>query len=387
MNERYRKSFAKRQETNERHACMNCKVFETKVVSSKLNREQKCGINTMLKEAKWCFNSLVADHKNFDYRAKTVMVKKGDELVEELYTILPAQVKQELKKEYIALLKGLKTKKQQGEKVGAVKYISVRNSLPLLQHGVSYKIIGDKHVSIAKIKKPLYVLGLKQIPADAEIANARLVRRASGLYIQITTFVPKVEHVSTGKDIGIDFGIENNLTLSDGTTYNINVSESKATKLASKRASKAYAKNGHKKSNRYRKLCKKRAKAYEHDANKRIDLAHKVVHNVLTNYDHVVMQDELLHRWHKGWFGKQVQHSSMGLIKAELKSNSRTYVIESSFPSTQLCPKCGNKTKHSLDKREYDCPHCGYHHDSRDVKSANTLLDEWRKRVSPEQRA
>jgi hypothetical protein len=33
------------------------------------------------------------------------------------------------------------------------------------------------------------------------------------------------------------------------------------------------------------------------------------------------MQDENLRGWHSGLFGKQVQHSCMGLIKAKLKDD------------------------------------------------------------------
>ena len=101
------------------------------------------------------------------------------------------------------------------------------------------------------------------------------------------------------------------------------------------------------------------------------------------------MQDEMLHNWHAGLFGKQVQHSAMGYIKAKLKTNLKTYVVSRSYPSTQICPMCGNRTKHPLKKRDYDCSHCGWHHDSRDVKSAQSILSRalCEVNVSLEQRA
>ncbi|MEA4923515.1 MAG: zinc ribbon domain-containing protein, partial [Eubacteriaceae bacterium] len=82
------------------------------------------------------------------------------------------------------------------------------------------------------------------------------------------------------------------------------------------------------------------------------------------------------HNWHKGLFGKQVQHSAMGSIKEKLKTNSKVHVVARSFPSTQICPVCGNKTKHPLMERQYTCDHCGYRHSSRDVKAALSILDE-----------
>ena len=95
--------------------------------------------------------------------------------------------------------------------------------------------------------------------------------------------------------------------------------------------------------------------------------------------------------WHHGVFGKQVQHSAMGSIKAKLKKSSRVIVVPRNFPSTQKCPACGENTKHPLSKRDYDCGHCGYHHPSRDVKAAEMVLSEAleiasNNNVSPERR-
>ncbi|MBR2739522.1 MAG: transposase, partial [Oscillospiraceae bacterium] len=33
-------------------------------------------------------------------------------------------------------------------------------------------------------------------------------------------------------------------------------------------------------------------------------------------------------------------------------------------------------TKHPLNERSYTCDHCGYHHRSRDVKAAISILEE-----------
>ena len=84
-----------------------------------------------------------------------------------------------------------------------------------------------------------------------------------------------------------------------------------------------------------------------------------------------------------------MQHSAMGYIKAKLKNDLKTYVISRSYPSTQICPMCGKKTKHPLKKRDYDCSHCGWHHDSRDIKSAQSILSRalYEINVSLEQRA
>ena len=69
--------------------------------------------------------------------------------------------------------------------------------------------------------------------------------------------------------------------------------------------------------------------------------------------------------------------------------NFKVHVVARSYPSTQICPKCGKLTKHPLNKRDYDCKYCGWHHNSRDQKSAQMILEraEYEIQVSLEQRA
>ena len=117
-------------------------------------------------------------------------------------------------------------------------------------------------------------------------------------------------------------------------------------------------------------------RAYEKDSNRRKDLAHKAVHKILSNYDFIAIQDEMIHNWHKGLFGRQVQHSAMGVVKAELMKSSSVHVVSRDFPSTQICPMCGKLTKHPLNERSYTCRYCGYHHSSRDRKAAISILSE-----------
>ena len=189
--------------------------------------------------------------------------------------------------------------------------------------------------------------------------------------------------------VGIDFGIEHNLTLSSGETIDICVPERKGGNLASKRLNQAYKRNGKKKtSNHYRRVRKLR-RAYERENNRRLDKVNKAAHAILSNNDFVAIQDEMIHNWHAGLFGRQVQHTAMGYIKAKLKTNLKTYVVLRSYPSTQICPVCGGKTKQPIRKRDYDCSYCGFHHESRDVKSAQSILSRalYEVKVSPEQRA
>ena len=378
------------QATRERHKNMICRVFELKLNTRKMSRSQYEQLTTYFREAKWRRNSIVADFENASRKAKSAIVKVGDAFEERSFSILGSQVIQDIYDSVRTELKILHTKKEKGEKAGRLKFKSVCNCIPLRQYNTTYRIDFIRRlVRIQNIRKGFTVHGLEQIPQEAEITNAKLLRKASGFYLHLTCFFPKGPVQSTGKMVGIDFGIEHNLTLSTGKKIDICVPESKGVKLASKRLNQAYQHNGKKKTSNHNRRAKKLRRAYERESNRRQDKANKAVHEILSSNDFVAIQDEMIHNWQAGLFGRRVQHSAMGYIKAKFKSNLKTYVVLRSYPSTQICPECGRKTKQPLRKRDYDCSYCGWHHESRDVKSAQSILARalYEVNVSLEQRA
>ena len=363
--------------TRERRKDMLCRVFEVKVDLSRMSKSQRNDVNTLFREAKWFRNAYLADNGLSD-KSRSVKVKVKDVFEERELTLLGSQIKQSIISEVKDSIRGLAVLKEKGHKVGALRFKSVCNCVNLIQFHITYDIDKDgSRIRVQGIHKPFKVCGLEQIPDDAEIANAKFIRKASGLYFHITCYVPKEEKHIPHRSVGIDFGISDNLVFSDGREpVNICVPESKGTKLASRRMNKALSHNGNQKSNNHYKRKNKVRKAYEKDKNRRKDLANKAVHEILNNYDFIAIQDEMIHNWHKGIFGKQVQHSAMGVIKEELKNSSGVYVVSRDFPSTQICPECGMLTKHPLKMRSYTCQYCGYHHPSRDEKAAGSILEE-----------
>ena len=363
--------------TRERRKDMLCRVFEVKADLSRMSKSQRNDVNTLFREAKWFRNAYLADNGLSD-KSRSVKVKVKDVFEERELTLLGSQIKQSIISEVKDSIRGLAVLKEKGHKVGALKFKSVCNCVNLKQFHVTYDIDKDRsRIRVQGIRKPFKVRGLEQIPDDAEIANAKFIRKASGLYFHITCYVPKEEKHIPHRSVGIDFGISDNLVFSDGREpVNICVPESKGTKLASRRMNKALSHNGNQKSNNHYKRKNKVRKAYEKDKNRRKDLANKAVHEILNNYDFIAIQDEMIHNWQKGIFGKQVQHSAIGVIKEELKNSSGVYVVSRDFPSTQICPECGKLTKHPLKMRSYTCQYCGYHHPSRDEKAASSILEE-----------
>ena len=186
----------------------------------------------------------------------------------------------------------------------------------------------------------------------------------------VTCFINKENwkiHQTNGKEIGLDFGIKTNITTSEGKKINVSVEESERLKMLQRKLQRQVKGSN----NRY-KTIKKIQREYQKIGNKKTDKTNKVVHE-LKQYSTIVIQDEQIANWHKGLFGKKVQHSCMGLIKQKLKSLPQTIVLDKYIPTTKWCPKCGKKHSIGLDERTYVC-NCGYQED-RDVHSAKNMLN------------
>ncbi len=94
----------------------------------------------------------------------------------------------------------------------------------------------------------------------------------------------------------------------------------------------------------------------------------QIVHELL-EHERVYMQDENISEWHKGLFGRTVQHSVLGLVKAKLIKHERVIVLSSRELTTKYCPVCGKLKKDiTLADRVYECS-CGYRED-RDIHAA-----------------
>jgi putative transposase len=108
--------------------------------------------------------------------------------------------------------------------------------------------------------------------------------------------------------------------------------------------------------------------------NRRKDIRNRLVAYLVRQYETVCFQDELLKAWQRV-YGKKMADLSLGAFLRILKERSRTPAeISSSFPSTQRCSGCGQKSSHNLPlaERVYHCPICGLVLD-RDLNAAVNL--------------
>ncbi len=363
-----------RLKTKEKRKTQDCKVYELKIDKSKLSRHSLEHLKLLFLEGKWLYNSILSslDIKNYDTKIKEVSVKIKDTFEIRKLSHISSQMKQAIKNRTFQNILNLSKAKKVGLKIGRLKFKSYVNCIPLNQNNMTHKIIKTSNsVKIQGFKKPFKVRGLKQIPNDSEIANANLVKKGTDYYFHITTYSNKISKLIPNESIGIDFGCETQLTLSNGIKLKYEIPVPKRLK----RLDRKIMKKNRKRSNNKLKDQLKRRKLYNKLNNKKQDIKNKIVSCLVNNYKYVVFQDESIKAWQAGRHGKKIQNTAIGGIISDLKNKSHTPImVDKFFPSTQLCPNCGTKNKLPVWERTYSCK-CGYTED-RDVKSAQCIETE-----------
>lgn len=319
-------------------------------------------LGELFREARWYYNWLLSheDFKTVDTRLNTIAVKRGEDFEDVELRRLSSQMKQQLYRQLWDNLRGLSASKKRGRRVGRLRYKSFLGSIPLSNQ--TFAISGNR-VHIQKLKSPLRARGLQQLPETPDIRKADLVKKASGYYLHICVRVPSEETETVGF-VGLDMGIADALTFSDGTTVNFSQNQTRLRRLSKSLSRKQ------KGSRNWYKAKHLLGREHERMTNRKNDASNKVI-AALKPYN-VIFQDEMLAGWQKGWFGKQVHGSILGRVKARLQHSPANLMLSRSLPTTQLCPSCGALNKHGLERRTYSCE-CGYTC-NRDIHSARNMI-------------
>ena len=377
--ERRAKTKASRKATAARRKRQTGFVYECKIVEKRLNAKQREEMKRLFIEGKWFYNHVLNLHKEGADLAKinpkdikkAVHKNKAGEKVSDELTILIEQQKQAIVCRMSANEKTIARLVKKGlQEKGELHFMSEMTYIPLKQYGVTYKFKSANKVKIGGISGSLLLRTGGQLDNVDEFANANLIHRADGYFLKVTCFVNNEnlkKEPTNGKEIGLDFGIKTSITTSEGEKIDVLVEESERLK----RLQRQMFRRAKGSNNRYktRLLIQREYQKMTHRKNEK---ANKIVAK-LKHYDTIVMQDELIAGWHRGVFGKKVQHSVLGLLKAKLKRLPQTVVLDSGIPTTKFCPECHTVNKYiTMADRVYRCG-CG-HEEDRDVHGAGNML-------------
>jgi putative transposase len=267
-----------------------------------------------------------------------------------------------------------------------------KKGYPQFQHdnrSVEYKTTGwklerdGKHISFTDgcgIGR-LRLIGTRQIeqfPVKA-IKRVRLIKRADGYYCQFSVQANRVvEHIPSGKAIGIDVGLKSFLTDSEGQT----VENPRHSRKAEKRLKKLHRRLSRKKkgSANRKKARKALARGYLKVQRQREDFARKQANALVSSHDLIAYEDlQIRNMVRNRKLAKSIHDAGWSLFLKWLCYYGSLHAIPviavSPQYTSQNCSECGTRVVKTLSVRTHICPTCGIVLD-RDHNAALNILQK-----------
>jgi putative transposase len=217
---------------------------------------------------------------------------------------------------------------------------------------------------------------------EADIKRVRLVKRADGYYCQFSISVDvKIDIKPTGKAIGLDVGIKEFYTDSNGhTEANPKFYRKAENQLnrANRKKSKKHRKGKKPQSKNYHKARNRYARKHLRVSRQRIEYVKRLAYCVIQSNDLVAYEDLNV----KGMvrnrrLAKSISDAGWATFRQWLEYFGYKYgkitVAVPPHNTSQDCSNCGQKVQKSLSTRTHICPHCGHIQD-RDWNAAINIL-------------
>ncbi len=215
-----------------------------------------------------------------------------------------------------------------------------------------------------------------------DIKRVRLVKRADGYYCQFSVKVDvRIETQPTNKIVGLDVGLKEFLTDSEGRTVEnprfLRKAE-KAINRANRKKSKKFVKGKKPQSNNYHKARIRYARKHLRISRQRQEFAKSVAYCVIQSNDLVAYEDLNVKGMIKNRkLAKSISDAGWTIFRQWLEYFGHKYgkitVAVPPHNTSQDCSNCGKKVRKSLSTRTHVCPHCGHIQD-RDWNAAINIL-------------
>ena len=301
-----------------------------------------------------------------------------------------------LKQENAFLYKGESTSQQQvfrdlnkaftkffKEGAGYPRFKSKKNpkqSFRIQKNGNNIRIT-NRRIRLAKLGYVHYRTSTeyKKLLKTSKINNVT-IKRENGKYYAIVNITTTVEELEkTGKSIGIDLGLKNLATLSNGqeiTNLDLKREDKMIQKYQKKLSRQKYM------SKNYQKTLKKYYKWTNRKNNKIQNAYHQLSKYLITQYDIIAMENLNIKGMFKNkkWAPKLQKislYKLLNMIKYKAEWYGKTFIqVNRFYPSTKTCNTCGYKNKNiTLKTRQWTCPICKTKH-HRDINAAKNILNE-----------
>ena len=259
--------------------------------------------------------------------------------------------------------------------------------------GDSISIEDDKYLRVPK----LGLVKMKEaLRFNGKINNVVISQKANKFFASFSMEITEEEYKRTHKkvkdnrtSIGIDLGISNFATLSNGLVITAPKPLDKLTRLLVRRqrqlSKKVHPKTKDdktKKSNNYLKANNKLAKLHTRVTNIRLDFLHKFTSHLVRNYYNISLETLSTNNMMKNHrLAKSLSDVSLSKFNEILEYKAKYNCVSITradrfYPSSKTCSHCGAiKSNLSLSQRTFHCDECGFRCD-RDLNASINLAKQ-----------
>ena len=244
----------------------------------------------------------------------------------------------------------------------------------------------NKQIKLPKLKW-VNIRGYRNIDnINGKIKSVTISKESNGKYYVSVLYemYDKVPSIKSRTIVGIDLGIKELLTLSDGTVYDNNKYIYKYTKRIKRKQRELSRKE--KGSKNYYKCKKELAILHSKLANARKFYTHKITKDITDEYDIITCEKlktkEMIIKGKDNKLSIKINDATFSEIIRQFQYKSKHkgkefYQINTYYPSSQICSRCNNQDRRykDLTRREYKCTKCNQEID-RDLNASINIMFE-----------
>lgn len=219
---------------------------------------------------------------------------------------------------------------------------------------------------------------------DGKILNATVKKEGKKYYVAVCVEEEiKLKEFRAKSSIGLDLGIKNIITTSEGIKYDrLSCTKRIEKKLKGLQRALARSQRG---SNNRQKLIEKIRRCYQKIRNMRKYYIHEITSKIVMENDIILTENLKVKEMMEAkehHLGKELSNACFHEIIRQLEyksrwQNKKLYQVDTYYPSSQLCNRCGEREKavKNLGIRKWECSKCGNRMD-RDINASLNIRDK-----------